>query len=160
MSFKNDLEDEGPLQKSLAKTLPKSMKKITKRIEKYAKAEKDTPGTKTTKQEKKNDLPKRDRDNTGFNRQETTLRVAQAVTTVFKISVNKVVERIRNQTYYKAPEKIPGEFMRRSLGKHYVYNNEDGHFTQGQRALKTQWEDLVRQGHRRELINEAKTREQ
>ncbi|XP_028065211.1 uncharacterized protein LOC114268276 [Camellia sinensis] len=49
--------------------------------------------------------------------------------------------------------------MGRSLGKHYAYHNEDGHLTQGCRDLKAHLEDLVRQGHLRDLVDEAKTKE-
>ena len=54
MSFKNGLKDDCLLRKSLAKTLPKSMEELMARIEKYARVEEDTPGTKMSKQEKKN----------------------------------------------------------------------------------------------------------
>ncbi|XP_028066998.1 uncharacterized protein LOC114269846 [Camellia sinensis] len=50
--------------------------------------------------------------------------------------------------------------MRRSLGKHCAHHNEDGHLTQGCRALKTHLEDLVRQGHLRDLLDKARTREE
>ncbi|XP_028105053.1 uncharacterized protein LOC114304079 [Camellia sinensis] len=50
--------------------------------------------------------------------------------------------------------------MRSSLRKHCAYHNEIGHQTQGYRALKTQLEDLVRQGHLRDLIDEARTRKE
>ena len=50
--------------------------------------------------------------------------------------------------------------MGRSLGKHCAYHNEDGHMTQGCRALKAHLEDLVRQGHLRDLVDEARTREE
>ena len=50
--------------------------------------------------------------------------------------------------------------MGRNLGRHCAYHNEIGHMTQGCRALKTNLEDLVRQGHLRDLVDEAKTREE
>ena len=50
--------------------------------------------------------------------------------------------------------------MGRNLGRHYAYHNADGHTTQGCRALKTHLEDLVRQGHLRDLVDEARTREE
>ncbi|KAF5950905.1 hypothetical protein HYC85_012898 [Camellia sinensis] len=53
--------------------------------------------------------------------------------------------KLRNQPYYRAPEKIPGEFIRRSLRKHCAYHIEDVYLTQGCRALKTYLEDLVQQ---------------
>ncbi|XP_028090130.1 uncharacterized protein LOC114290423 [Camellia sinensis] len=159
MSFKNGLNDECPLRKSLAKTLPKSMEELMALIKKYTRAEEDTQGMKTPKQKKKNDLPKRDRGNSGANKQETRLKAAQAVTTVFRIPIYKVLERNKNQ-YYRAPKKIPGEFMGISLGKHCAYHNEDGHLTQGCRALKMYLEDLVRQGHLRDVVDETKIREE
>ena len=59
VSFKNGLNNDCMLRKSLAKTLPKSMEELMAKIEKYARAEEDTPGTKVSKQEKRNGSPKR-----------------------------------------------------------------------------------------------------
>ncbi|XP_028102511.1 uncharacterized protein LOC114301743 [Camellia sinensis] len=155
VSFKNGLNDDYMLQNSLAKTFMKSMEELMARIEKYARTKEDMPGTKASKQEKRNGSLKRDRGNTNFNRQETRLRAAQTVTTVFRIPIYKVLERIRNQSYYRAPERIPDEFIGRSLGKHCAYHNEDGYLTQGCKALKAYLEDLVRQGHLKDLVNKA-----
>ncbi|XP_028120059.1 uncharacterized protein LOC114317521 [Camellia sinensis] len=157
---KEDLRDYLQRKRQDAKALPKSMEELMVRIEKCARAEKDTLGTKASKQEKRNGSPKRGRANTSFNRQETELRAVQTVTTVFRIPIYKVLERIRNQPYYRALEKIPDEFLGRSLGKHCAYHNEDGHLTQGYRALKTHLEDLVRQGYLMDLVDEARTREE
>ena len=104
------------------------------RIEKYTRAEEDTLGIKVTKQEKANGSLKRGRGNNGSNKQEIGLRTAQAVTTVFRIPIHKVLDKIRTQPYFRAPARVPGEFMGRSLGKHCAYHNEDGHLTQGCRA--------------------------
>ena len=68
VSFKNGLKDDCLLRKSLAKTLPKSMEELMTRIKKYTRAEEDTLGTKTSKQEKRNGSPKRSRDNTGYEK--------------------------------------------------------------------------------------------
>ena len=59
VSFKNSLKDDCLLRKPLAKTLLKSMEELMARIEKYARAEEDTPRTKASKQEKRNGSPKR-----------------------------------------------------------------------------------------------------
>ena len=50
--------------------------------------------------------------------------------------------------------------MGRNVGRRCAYHNEEGHPTQGCRALKEHLEDLVRQGHLRDLIDEARTREE
>lgn len=58
VSFKNGMKDDCLLRKSLGKTLPKSMEELMARIEKYARAEEDTPGMKVSKQENRNGSPK------------------------------------------------------------------------------------------------------
>ena len=68
MSFKNNLEDECMLRKSLAKTLPKIMEELMAQTEKYARAEEDMLAMKPPKQEKRNGSPKRGQGNTSFNR--------------------------------------------------------------------------------------------
>ena len=130
------------------------------RIEKYARAEEDTSGTKEIKQEKGNGSPKRGRGNNGASKQEAELRATQTVTTVFRIPIYKVLDQIRNQPYFRTPERTPGEFMGRNISKHCAYHNEDGHTTQVCRALKTHLEDLVRQGHLRDLVDKTRTREE
>ena len=50
--------------------------------------------------------------------------------------------------------------MGRNVGRRCAYHNEEGHPTQGCRALKAHLEDLVRQGHLRDLVDEARTREE
>ncbi|XP_028076408.1 uncharacterized protein LOC114278537 [Camellia sinensis] len=144
MSFKNSLDDKCSLRKSLAKTLPQSMEELMAWIEKYPRAKEDTQGARTPKQEMRNDSPKRGRGNVGADRQETGVRAMQAVSTVFQIPIYKVLERIRNQSYYRAPEKIPSKFMGKNTGKHCAYHNENGHLTQECQALKSHLEDLVR----------------
>ena len=136
------------------------MEELMARIERYARAEEDTLGTTETKQEKGYNSPKRGRGNNGSSKQEVGLGATQTVTTVFRTPIHKVLDKIQNQPYFRAPTKAPGEFMGRNLGKHCAYHNEDGHMTQGCRALKTHLEDLVRQGHLRDLVDEARTRKE
>ncbi|XP_028070024.1 uncharacterized protein LOC114272503 [Camellia sinensis] len=126
VSFKNGLEDNCMLRNSLVKTLPKSMGELMARIEKYARAEEDTPGAKAPKQ----------------------------------IPVYKVLENIRNQPYYREPERILGEFIERNVAKHCAYHNEDRHLTYSCRALKAHFKDLIKQGHLRGLVDEARMREE
>ncbi|XP_028098499.1 uncharacterized protein LOC114298169 [Camellia sinensis] len=91
---------------------------------------------------------------------ETGARSMQVVSTVFRILIYKVLERIKNQPYYRLSKKIPGEFMDRSTRKHCANHNEDGHLTQRCMVLKSHLEDLVRQGHLSDLVNEVRTREE
>ena len=58
------------------------------------------------------------------------------------------------------PARAPGEFMGRNVGRRCAYHNEEGHPTQGCRALKAHLEDLVRQGLLRDLVDETRTREE
>mgnify|MGYP003702788069 CR=1 FL=1 len=63
------------------------MEELMARIEKYARAEEDTPGTMAPKPEKKNGSPKRGQGDGGYNKPEKGFRAAQAVATVFRISI-------------------------------------------------------------------------
>ena len=76
------------------------MEELMARIEKYARAEEDTSGAKEIKQEKGNGLPKRGRGNNVTSRQKAELRAIQAVTTVFRIPIYKVLDQIQNQPYF------------------------------------------------------------
>ncbi|XP_028095512.1 uncharacterized protein LOC114295478 [Camellia sinensis] len=159
VSFKNGLKDDCPLRQSLKKTLPKNMEKLMVRIEKYARAEENRKAKKTgtIKQEKRNGSPKCSRGNIGTDRPEPGLKAMQAVSIVFKIPIYRVLERIKNQPYFRALQKTLGEYMDRNVGKNFAYHDKNEHMTLGCRALKQHLEDLVKQGHLRDLIDEAKT---
>ncbi|XP_028080125.1 uncharacterized protein LOC114281759 [Camellia sinensis] len=146
VSFKNGLENDCLLRQSLAKILPKSMEDLMARIKKYAMAEEDKKAKKTSvmKQEKRNRSPKRSRGNNSTDRLEHGLRAMQAVSIVFKIPICRILERIRNQPYFRASQKTMGECMGKNPGKNCASHDKNGHMTQGFRALKQHLEDLVR----------------
>ncbi|XP_028081227.1 uncharacterized protein LOC114282689 [Camellia sinensis] len=160
VSFKNSLENDCPLWQSLAKTLLKSMEDLMARIKKYARVEEDkkTKKVSVVKQEKRNDISKRSRGNNGIDKPKHGLRVTQAMSTVLKISIYRILEKIKKQPYFRAPQKTSEEYMDRNPGKNCAYHDENGHMTQGCWTLKKHPEDLVRHGHLKDLIDETKTR--
>ncbi|XP_028062103.1 uncharacterized protein LOC114265481 [Camellia sinensis] len=102
------------------------MEDLMARIEKHARAKEDkrSKWESMTKQDKRNSSPKRSQNGAGNDNGESRLKAIQEVCTIFKILIYKILERIRNQLYYKPQQKVPGELMRRFHTKSCAYHDE------------------------------------
>ena len=70
----------------------------------------------------------------------------QVVNTVFREPVHQVLEKIKNEPYFKWPNKMGGDLMRRNQSLHCQYHQERGHITKDCRTLRNHLEQLVRDG--------------
>ena len=70
----------------------------------------------------------------------------QVVNTVFREPVHQVLEKIKNEPYFKWPNKMGGDLMRRNQSLHCQYHQERGHITEDCRTLRNHLEQLVRDG--------------
>ena len=71
---------------------------------------------------------------------------AQVVNTVFQEPVHQVLEKIKNESYFKWPNKMGGDPMKRNQSLHCQYHQERGHTTEDCRILWNHLEQLVREG--------------
>ncbi|XP_028123463.1 uncharacterized protein LOC114320581 [Camellia sinensis] len=74
--------------------------------------------------------------------------------------VKKDLGKNQEPTLLQGTAKDPEGVHRQEFEKNCAYHDENGHMTQGCRALKQHLEDLVGWGHLRDLIDEAKTRKE
>ena len=63
---------------------------------------------------------------------------------MFQEPVHQVLEKIKNEPYFKWPNKIGGNPMRRNQSLHCQYHQERGHTTKDYRNLWNHLEQLVR----------------
>ena len=59
----------------------------------------------------------------------------QAVNTVFRESIRQVLEKIKNEPFFKWPNKMAGDSTKRNQNLYYHYHQEHGHTTEDCRNL-------------------------
>ena len=82
------------------------------------------------------------RDFAGHIRPTTT----QVVSTVFREHVHQILEKIKNESYFKWLNKMGGYPTKRNQSLHCQYHQERGHITKDCRTLRNHLEQLVRDG--------------
>ncbi|XP_030964600.1 uncharacterized protein LOC115985839 [Quercus lobata] len=119
ITFKNILPADHGLRNSLTSKPATSMRQLMDRINKYKRVEEDQlqgrGKDKVIPQERRdfrsdrynNNCPRRD-----FVRQPETTN-AQTVNTVFREPIHRVLEKIKNEPYFRCPNKMAGEPSRR-----------------------------------------------
>ena len=97
--------------------------------------------------------PKRD-----FRMQEPEMQI-EGVHVVFKEPVHKILERIRNEPFFRWPNKMGGDPSRRNQNLYCIYHRDKGHTTEQCRVLKDHLGQLVRAGHLKEFVADSIDRE-
>ena len=142
-TFKSDLPTEHGLRKSLTGKLVTSLHQLIDRINKYKRVEEDQQlgkgKAKVVPQERRdfrmdrfnnNNRPRRD-----FAEQ-SGLADAQAVNAVFREPIHQVLEKIKNEPFFKWPSKMAGNPMRRNQNLYCQYHQESAHITKDYRNLR------------------------
>ncbi|XP_023921385.2 uncharacterized protein LOC112032845 [Quercus suber] len=94
-----------------------------------------------------NNKPQRD-----FARQSGSAN-AQSVNTVFKEPVHQVLEKIKNEPFFKWPIEMVGNPERRNHNLYYQYHQNHGHTTEDCRSLWDHLDQLVREGRLKHLLH-------
>ncbi|XP_065621949.1 uncharacterized protein LOC136064301 [Quercus suber] len=76
----------------------------------------------------------------------------QIVNTVFREPVHQVLEKIKDEPYFKWPNKMRGDPMKRNQSLHCQYHQEQGHTTENYRTLWNHLEQLVRDGRLKHIL--------
>ena len=66
--------------------------------------------------------------------------------------VHQVLEKIKNEPYFKWPNKMSGEPLRRNQSLHCQYHQEQGHTTEDYRILWNHQEQLVKEGKLQQFL--------
>lgn len=158
-TFKGGLPTEHGLRKSLTGKPVTSVRQLMDRISKYKRVEEDQQQgkgkTKINPQERRdfrsdrfsNNRPRRD-----FVGQSDSSN-AQAVNAVFREPVSKVLEKIKNEPFFKWPNKMAGNAMRRNQSLYCQYHQDQGHTTEDCRNLWDHLDQLVREGRLKDMLH-------
>ena len=96
-----------------------------------------------------NNRPRRD-----FARQSGSANT-QAVNVVFREPVQKILEKVRNEPFFKWPNKMAGDPMNRNQNLYCHYHQDHGHNTEDYKNLWDHLEQLVREGRLKHLLHHS-----
>ncbi|XP_065632977.1 uncharacterized protein LOC136068961 [Quercus suber] len=83
---------------------------------------------------------------------------AQAVNTVFKEPVHQVLEKIKNESFFRWPSKMVGNPERCNNNLYCQYHQDHGHATEDCRSLWDHLDQLVCEGRLRHLLHHSSGR--
>ena len=144
-TFKSGLSTEHGLRKSLAGKPVTNLRQLMNRIDKYKRVEEDQQmgkgKDKVIPQEMRdfrldrynNSQPRRD-----FGGQSGPTNT-QAVNTVFRELVHQVLEKVKNEPFFKWPNKMARNPLRRNQNLYCQYHQDQGHTAEDCRNL---WDHL------------------
>ena len=142
-NFKVSLLTEHDLRKSLTKKPVRSMRRLMDHIDEYKRVKEDQQQgkvkAKVIPQYRRDFLSNKynnnrpQRDFVGQSGSTTT----QVVSTVFCEPVHQVLEKIKNEPYFKWPNKMGGEPMKCNQSLHCQYHQERGHTTEVQNFVES-----------------------
>ena len=82
----------------------------------------------------------------------------QVVNAVFQELVQQVLEKIKNEPFFKWPNKMVGDPMRRNQNLYCQYHQDHGHTTEDCRNLWDHLNQLVREGKLKQLLHHSSGR--
>ena len=139
-SFKLGLPTEHGLRTSLTGKPATSVRQLMDRIDKYKRVEEDQQQSKRKDKvipQKRRDF-KSDRQSHNRPRKDWVGQSTanfQTVNAVFREPVHQVLERIKNEPFFKRPNKMVGNPERRNHNLYYQYHLDHGHTTEDCRSL-------------------------
>ena len=157
-TFKVDLPTEHGLRKSLIGKLATSVCQLMDRIDKYKRVEKDQQQgkwkAKVIPQERidfrsnryNNNRPQKD-----YAGQSESTNI-QAVNAMFQEPVHQVLEKIKNESFFKWLNKMGGEPIRRNQSFHCQYHQDREHTTEDCRILWDHLDQLVQKGKLKQFL--------
>ncbi|XP_065619467.1 uncharacterized protein LOC136063260 [Quercus suber] len=163
-TFKLGLPTDHGLRTSLSGKPVTNMRQLMDRIEKYKRVEKDQQQgngkDKVIPQDRKdfrsdrynNNNPRRD-----FAGQSRSTN-AQAVNIVFKEPVHQVLEKIKNESFFRWLSKMVGNPERGNHNLYCQYHQDHGYATEDCRSLWDHLDQLVHEGRLRHLLHHSSGR--
>ena len=80
------------------------------------------------------------------------------VNVAFKEPVHKIIDRIKNEPFFRWPNKMGGDPSRRNQNLYCTYHGGKGHTTKQCKVLKDHLGQLVKAGHLKEFVVELGNR--
>ena len=160
-TFKVGLPPEHGLRKSLTGKPVTSLRQLMDRVDKYKRIEDDQQQgkgkAKVIPQERRdsrsdrynNNWPRRDYvEQTGSNNN-------QVVGAVFQVPVHQVLEKVKNESFFKWPNKMVGNPEKRIHNLYCQYRQDHGHTIEDCRNLWDHLNQLVREGKLTQLLHHS-----
>ena len=79
----------------------------------------------------------------------------QVVRTVFREPVHQVLEKVKNESFFKWPNKMVGNPIKRNRNLYCQYHRDHGHTTEDCRSLWDHLDQLVREGKLKQLLHHS-----
>ena len=79
----------------------------------------------------------------------------QAVNAAFQEPVHRVLEKIKNESFFKWPNKMTGNPMRHNQSLYCQYHQDQGHTTKDCRNLWDHLDQLIREGKLKQLLHHS-----
>ena len=160
-TFKNSLQAEHGLRKSLTSKPTTSVRQMMDRIDKHKRVEEDQlkgKGKEKVIPQERRDF-KSDQYNSNRPRRDfagqSEATSTQTVNTVFRESVHRVLEKIKNKPYFRWPNKIAGESTRRNQNFYCQYHKDHEHTMENCKNLWNYLDQLVREGKLKHLLHHS-----
>ena len=74
----------------------------------------------------------------------------------FKESIHRIIDWIKNEPYFKWPNKIGVDPSRRNQSLYCMYHKDKGHITEQYRVLKDHLGQLVKAGYLKEFVVDSR----
>ena len=162
--FKAGLPAEHELRKSLTGKPVTSVRLLMDRIDKYRRIEEDQlQGKRKAKvipqerRDSKLDRTQNNRPRRDFTGQSGSANT-QAVNVMFREPVQKILENVRNEPFFKWSNKMVGDPMNRNQNLYCHYYQDHGYTTEDCRNLWDHLEQLVREGRLKHLLHHSSGR--
>uniref|UniRef100_A0A2N9EQY4 RNA-directed DNA polymerase n=1 Tax=Fagus sylvatica TaxID=28930 RepID=A0A2N9EQY4_FAGSY len=165
-TFRFGLNEDIKLRRSLTKRPPLSMADLMTRLEEHIRVEDDPKSSARTVEaappvDKKTTQPKHNQaKRSKRSADQPRVGTCMAVHTVFNQPIYRLLPFIKDQPYFEWPAKMPGDPATRKGKPYCSYHRERGHLTEQCRAYKYHLEQLVKNGHLRQYIDETKNSQQ
>ena len=154
------LPEDSELRKSLTKRPPEDMRQLMRRIEEYKRLEDDRLQSKGkalllshSQQGIFPTTPRKD-----FRMQEPEAQIGR-VNVAFEEPVQKILDRIKNESFFRWPNKMGGNLSQRNQNLYYTYHKDKGHTTKQCLVLKDHLGQLVKAGYLKEFIVDSGNRD-
>ena len=158
-TFKNGLSTEHGLRKSLTGKPVTSVRKLMDRVDKYKRVEEDQLQGKEKKKiilQKRNDF-RSDRYNSNHPRRDFAMQSGltntQTVNAIFRELVHQVLEKAKNEPFFKWSNKMARDSMKRNQSLYYQYHQDHRHTIEDCRNLWNHLDQLVQVGKLRHLLH-------
>ena len=148
-TFKNSLPAEHGLKKSLTDKPATGVCQLMDQIDKYKQVEEDQLQGKGKEKVIPQEMRDFRSDRYNYNRPrrdfvwQSRATNTQIVSTVFQEPIHQVLEKIKNEPYFKWPNKMAGESMRRNQNFYCQYHQDHGHTTEDCRNLWNYVDQLI-----------------